>query len=99
MFMAGQQMLVQVGMAPQAPAAAPEQPVVPPRPDELGRQIVEEALKDETFEPPPVPLKSRGSALHGTGRCNPCAWYYKPKGCQNMANCSYCHVCPEGELK
>jgi hypothetical protein len=45
------------------------------------------------------PLPSPGSALHGNGNCNPCAWYYKPKGCMNGKICSYCHLCPEGELK
>lgn len=46
----------------------------------------------------PVPL--RGSALHdGSGRCHPCAWVWKPKGCSSGAACNYCHLCPEGELK
>jgi len=40
-----------------------------------------------------------GSALHGWGTCRPCAWFWKPSGCQNSVNCEYCHVCPEGELK
>merc|ERR1719188_2398029 len=44
-------------------------------------------------------MPSRGSALHGTLRCSPCAWYWKTKGCQNGAACDYCHLCPEGELK
>jgi len=45
-------------------------------------------------------LPSVGSALHdGTGRCSPCAWFWKPRGCQSGATCGYCHLCPEGELK
>jgi len=45
-------------------------------------------------------LPSMGSALHdGTGRCSPCAWFWKARGCQSGANCGYCHICPEGELK
>jgi hypothetical protein len=40
-----------------------------------------------------------GSLLHGTGRCSPCAWYWKWKGCSNGMGCEFCHVCPEGELK
>jgi len=67
-----------------------------------GRQLFGEALDsailDETA-PPSQPLPSPGSAPHGTGRCNPCAWFWKPKGCQNGGNCAYCHLCPEGELK
>jgi hypothetical protein len=48
-----------------------------------------------------LPLKpqSGGSALHGTGRCRPCAWFWKSKGCQNEENCGHCHLCPEGEIK
>jgi len=37
--------------------------------------------------------------LHTTGRCRPCAWYWKPKGCLNAQDCDYCHWCPDGELK
>lgn len=45
-------------------------------------------------------LPSKGSALHGTGHCNPCAWFWKPgRGCQAGLNCEYCHLCSEGELK
>lgn len=44
-------------------------------------------------------LPSIGSALHATGRCSPCAWYWDPRKCQNGVNCQYCHICPEGELK
>jgi hypothetical protein len=43
---------------------------------------------------------SVGSALHGTGKCQPCAWFWKAgRGCQDGANCDHCHLCPEGELK
>lgn len=44
---------------------------------------------------PPSP----GSALHGAGNCNPCAWHWKPKGCVNDRQCPFCHLCPDGELK
>jgi len=40
-----------------------------------------------------------GSALHAVRQCKPCAWFWKPGGCQNDIDCSYCHLCPEGELK
>jgi len=36
---------------------------------------------------------------HGAGVCRPCAWYWRATGCQNGSACSYCHLCPEGELK
>jgi len=47
----------------------------------------------------PQSLPSRGSALHGTGKCRPCAWFWKAQGCQNDLDCGYCHLCPEGELR
>jgi len=48
---------------------------------------------------PPMGPPSAGSALHGTGKCKPCAWFWKQTGCQSGGECSYCHLCPEGELK
>lgn len=53
----------------------------------------------------PAPLEvggtvpSKGSSTHGSGKCRPCAWFWKPQGCQNDQDCGYCHLCPEGELK
>ncbi|CAK9010629.1 unnamed protein product [Durusdinium trenchii] len=44
-------------------------------------------------------LPSKGSSTHGSGKCRPCAWFWKPQGCQNDKECGYCHLCPEGELK
>jgi hypothetical protein len=44
-------------------------------------------------------LPSAGSALHdGMGKCSPCAWFWKPRGCSSGASCDYCHLCPAGEL-
>merc|ERR1711920_858325 len=37
--------------------------------------------------------------LHDAGKCKPCAWFWKPMGCRNSAECNYCHICPDGELK
>jgi hypothetical protein len=42
---------------------------------------------------------SKGSMQHNTGMCRPCAWFWKPMGCESQENCEYCHLCPEGELK
>lgn len=42
---------------------------------------------------------SVGSALHDSGKCRPCAWYWKPGSCQNGSACMHCHLCPEGEIK
>lgn len=48
---------------------------------------------------PRGPEASRGSALHGSGQCRPCGWFWKPEGCSHGADCCHCHMCPEGELK
>mmetsp|Transcript_114815 Transcript_114815/g.364844 ORF Transcript_114815/g.364844 Transcript_114815/m.364844 type:complete len:526 (-) Transcript_114815:574-2151(-) len=48
---------------------------------------------------PDGPAESVGSALHGTGQCRPCAWYWRPGSCQNGAECNHCHTCSEGEIK
>jgi len=42
---------------------------------------------------------SRGSALHSSGACEPCAWFWRPGGCKNAEECGRCHLCPEGEIK
>jgi len=44
-------------------------------------------------------IPSKGSALHSSGLCRPCAWFWKPKGCENGAECRHCHLCPEDEIK
>ena len=36
---------------------------------------------------------SAGSAMHSSGQCKPCAWYWKPSGCALGANCVRCHLC------
>lgn len=45
------------------------------------------------------PSLSIGSAEHSSGRCKPCAWYWKPQGCANGVECRACHLCPKGRLK
>jgi hypothetical protein len=42
---------------------------------------------------------SVGSALHCSGDCTPCAWFWKADSCNNGKDCRYCHLCPDGELK
>ena len=42
---------------------------------------------------------SAGSDMHGTGDCQPCAWFWRKQGCQNGEACHRCHLCPEGEVK
>lgn len=44
-------------------------------------------------------LPSLGSDIHGSGECRPCAWFYKPVGCESRQACAFCHLCPESALK
>jgi len=75
-------------------------------PDVCTNPIVTPTSSAGMFRPPPglaiigqqVP-PSPGSTLHGTGKCSPCAWHWKPTGCVNAQDCPFCHLCPDGELK
>merc|ERR1712060_100053 len=40
---------------------------------------------------------SVGSALHGTGMCKPCCWFWKPEGCKHKKECLHCHLCSKVE--
>lgn len=31
--------------------------------------------------------------------CKPCAWFHKPKSCENGKECRHCHLCPEREIQ
>lgn len=44
-------------------------------------------------------LPSVGAALHSSGQCKPCAWFWKPGSCSNGAACIHCHLCPEAEIR
>lgn len=79
-----------------------------PIPGIAGRAVLDAALG--MLEPPknacqPVsgiftgPLQTPGSALHGSGGCEPCAFFWKPRGCAEGFRCDHCHLCPDGELK
>mmetsp|Transcript_7362 Transcript_7362/g.13049 ORF Transcript_7362/g.13049 Transcript_7362/m.13049 type:complete len:495 (-) Transcript_7362:69-1553(-) len=48
---------------------------------------------------PAVEPPSIGSVLHSSGKCTPCAWFWKLQGCHNGADCRHCHSCPRGEIK
>jgi len=63
--------------------------------------VVEEAetLPTDSITIGGLALPSRGAYWHSTGQCKPCAWFWKPKGCENGQNCNHCHLCPPGELK
>eukprot|EP00931_Biecheleriopsis_adriatica_P031180 TRINITY_DN1830_c0_g1_i1.p1 TRINITY_DN1830_c0_g1~~TRINITY_DN1830_c0_g1_i1.p1 ORF type:complete len:374 (+),score=70.41 TRINITY_DN1830_c0_g1_i1:75-1196(+) len=50
-------------------------------------------------EQPVIGKVSVGSAYHGTGKCTPCTWFWKPQGCQRGEDCLHCHLCPKGEFR
>jgi len=94
-----------------APLPVPCGPLLPPGfedtplPPGLEDTDCSAAAEDEggTFQGDDVlfrePAASRGSVLHGDGRCVPCAWYWKAEGCRSGAACRRCHLCPAGEIK
>eukprot|EP00930_Biecheleria_cincta_P036814 TRINITY_DN2522_c0_g1_i1.p1 TRINITY_DN2522_c0_g1~~TRINITY_DN2522_c0_g1_i1.p1 ORF type:complete len:319 (-),score=59.93 TRINITY_DN2522_c0_g1_i1:263-1219(-) len=61
------------------------------------------AVTSQDDQPPALqeelPSPSLGSALHSTGTCTPCAWFWKPQGCHNGLKCGRCHLCPQGEVR
>lgn len=66
---------------------------------DVATAALDEVKEVKTLSKDDKVLPSKGSATHGSGKCRPCAWYWKPQGCQNDKDCGYCHLCPEGELK
>eukprot|EP00930_Biecheleria_cincta_P058647 TRINITY_DN44451_c0_g1_i1.p1 TRINITY_DN44451_c0_g1~~TRINITY_DN44451_c0_g1_i1.p1 ORF type:complete len:246 (+),score=53.06 TRINITY_DN44451_c0_g1_i1:122-859(+) len=48
---------------------------------------------------PPPNTPSHGSTLHTLGKCKPCAWFWKPSGCENGQDCMHCHLCKQEELR
>jgi hypothetical protein len=75
----------------------PQQGVV----QQVAQAVAQPGAQSTVIEPLGVrkPQSSVGASLHGSGRCKPCAWFWKPQGCANAAACQHCHLCPEGELK
>jgi len=38
--------------------------------------------------------------MHRLGQCTPCNYFlYKVDGCRQGSDCSFCHLCPKGEIK
>jgi hypothetical protein len=38
--------------------------------------------------------------VHGKGNCTPCNYFlYKVDGCRQGDSCTFCHLCPKGEIK
>eukprot|EP00400_MALV-I_sp_L67-5_P000307 gene307-1117_t len=45
------------------------------------------------------PSPSLGSQYHDSGHCQPCVWYYAPRGCKFGNTCRFCHMCPSTEIR
>lgn len=71
--------------------------------DREDEEEVPNAQTSSLHAPPGLELPKAGDtsngSLHEMGACQPCAWFWKPSGCQNGKDCMRCHQCPEGELK
>lgn len=38
--------------------------------------------------------------MHTSGQCTPCNYFwYKVDGCRMGSECTFCHICPKGEIK
>merc|ERR1712039_535582 len=90
-------------MMTQAPVHRPPPPPDSPRIAALPAPLYTPTIKlvpsQSSTAPAPTLENSVGSALHGIGECNPCAWFWKPQGCENGIQCVRCHLCPRGEIK
>merc|ERR1719293_565832 len=57
------------------------------------------------FPPQMLPVAPAADAIPSLGslehpfNCKPCAWFHKPKGCENGKDCRHCHLCPEREIQ
>lgn len=40
---------------------------------------------------------SEGSSKHQLGQCKPCAFAWRPEGCDSGPQCKFCHLCPPRE--
>lgn len=45
-------------------------------------------------------LEPNSEEAHMLGKCRPCAYFwYKEDGCRNADSCTFCHLCPRGEIQ
>jgi len=58
--------------------------------------MLSEALPEPELGQQEIPTV--GSAGHYIGTCKPCAFLYT-KGCENGAQCPFCHLCPPDEKR
>lgn len=72
------------------------QRLAPPAPKQAQILRLSEAISEPTLGSPELPTV--GSAMHYCGKCKPCA-HAEKNNCTSGINCSFCHLCPVGELK
>eukprot|EP00419_Tripos_fusus_P005260 CAMPEP_0172678906 /NCGR_PEP_ID=MMETSP1074-20121228/15709_1 /TAXON_ID=2916 /ORGANISM="Ceratium fusus, Strain PA161109" /LENGTH=323 /DNA_ID=CAMNT_0013497009 /DNA_START=50 /DNA_END=1021 /DNA_ORIENTATION=- len=94
---------VSAGMMPAAKVSRPMTPQDATRANLLATEVAlgpnldqSQVLNTQQWQ---AAWPSRGSMLHMSGMCQPCAWFWKPVGCQSSSECNFCHICPEGVLK
>lgn len=81
-------------VAPRVP-----QPLPRPLPLLLGAVLPRPVPPFSSKAARPLPQPSAGSALHGAGSCRPCAFLWRPAGCDRGLACQHCHICPPLELQ
>jgi hypothetical protein len=81
-------------------------PSAPPCVEQLTARVLVQVLPfwqvPQMAPPSEPPVRggppSVGSALHGTGKCRPCAFLHT-RGCEHGTQCAFCHSCGAGERK
>jgi len=73
-----------------------------PEPEPFGRVRsfpLSSSEKEIDSEGRDLHVASRGSVWHDSGKCKPCVWYWKKKGCLYGRECHHCHSCARDVIK
>lgn len=57
------------------------------------------AMLQQAFHTKTLSGKAAMEATHLAGDCRPCAYFYKNETCRWGYDCTFCHLCPVGEIK
>lgn len=87
--------LRKVKSAPSSPVSSSTAKPVPKAPEVLELSSMLDAMPNVGSAGVPT----IGSAKHHLGECKPCAFYWKPAGCGNGVDCTFCHLCDASEKK